>query len=119
MKVAILGASDRPERYAYKAMKRLESHGHENFLIHPSLPEIEGRQVFSTLSQVEESIDTIAMYVNPKISSGLVKELVSSKPRRIIFNPGSENREIYSELIESGIDVEEACVLVLLSTDQF
>ena len=119
MKVAILGASDKPERYAHKAMLRLEDHGHETFLVHPQLKEIGVRPVHPDLAALPEGIHTLAMYVNPRVSTDLVDDILKLSPKRVIFNPGAENRPIYSRLMDAGIHVEEACVLVLLSTDQF
>lgn len=119
MKVAILGASDRPERYANKAMKSLEANGHETYLVNPSLNRVDERPVYDKLDDVNEDIHTLAMYVNPRISAGLAQDIVRLRPKRVIFNPGSENRELYPLLAENDIKVEEACVLVLLNTGAF
>lgn len=119
MKVAILGASDKPNRYAHRAMLRLEAHGHQTFLVNPNLDEVEGRPVYKDLASIPEKIHTIAMYVNSAISTSLEKDIKDLQAKRIIFNPGSENRSLYPSLSESGTNVEEACVLVLLNTDQF
>ena len=118
MNVAILGASDSPIRYSYKAMCLLEEHGHSTVLIHPRLTEIEGRTVHASLSEVN-SIDTLAMYVNPQISGKLVDEVKSLAPKRVIFNPGSENPSIYPDLEKVGIKVVQGCVLVMLNTGTF
>lgn len=121
MNVAILGASDRPERYAYKAMKRLEEEGHKVFLVNPKLKEkeVEGHKVFPSLIDLPEKIHTLTMYVGPAISKNLLEDLCSLKAKRIIFNPGAENRELYEDIRSVGSRVEEACTLVLLNTDQF
>ncbi len=118
-KVAILGASPKPERYAYMAFKMLQEYGHETFLVHPSLEKVEDKKVYKNLSQVPQPIDTLTMYVGPQISSGLVSEIRKLKPRRIIFNPGSENDEIVKALSDTDIQMTEACTLVLLRTGQY
>lgn len=118
-KVIILGASDCVDRYSYKAMKMLEEHGHETVLVHPKLSEIEGREVFSSLSKLKGKYDTLTVYVNSKISTQLKEEILNLNVGRIIFNPGSENDLLESELHKNNISTERACTLVLLSTDQF
>lgn len=119
MNVAILGASDVASRYSYKAMKLLEEHGHSTKLVHPRLKEIDGQKVFSSLNEIGEKIDTLAIYVNSGISSKLVDDIKSLGPKRVIFNPGAENSEIYQELKDSGIRVVSGCVLVMLNTGTF
>lgn len=119
MKTAILGASDKPERFAYKAMKRLESAGHETYLVNPNLEEVEGAKVFPALGDVPEKVDTLAMYVGAGISSKLENDILKLSPRRVIFNPGAENRELASRLDRQGIKAVEGCVLVMLNTGQF
>lgn len=118
-RVIILGASDKPERYAHQAQQLLARHGHEVIPVHPRLSEIEGTPVVADLSQVVGPVDTVTMYVGPAISNGLVEKLIALKPRRVIFNPGSENPALSVHLQAAGIAVEEACTLVLLHTGQF
>ena len=119
MKVAILGASNKPERYSYKAWKSLQQHGHEVVPINPGLESIEGMKVVRNLEDVVEKIDTLTMYVGSEISSKLTEKIVRLAPRRVIFNPGAENPGLASELSEKGIEVLDACTLVLLKTNQF
>ena len=66
-----------------------------------------------------EGIDTITLYIGPRHQGEWMDYLISLKPRRIIFNPGTENEEFEQKAREAGIEVEEACTLVLLSTGQF
>lgn len=117
-RVLILGASDKPERYSYKAFKLLKDHGHEPVLLSPRLEELEGHTVYKNIGDVS-SIDSVTVYVNPRISSGMKEDILKLKPRRVIFNPGSENPELMSDLEKEGIEVEPACTLVLLNTGQF
>jgi predicted CoA-binding protein len=119
MKTLIIGASDKPDRYANKAMHMLEHHGHEVLLVHPALKVIEGHKVFPGPDAVTEPVHTITMYVNPSISDGMEAALKRIHPERVIFNPGSENPRLARILRADGIAVEEACTLVLLQTNQF
>ncbi|MBB5040268.1 CoA-binding protein [Prosthecobacter dejongeii] len=118
-RVVILGASDKPDRYAHKAMTALLQHGHEVVLVHPRLKEIEGRPVLGDMGAVTGAVDTVTMYVGPAISAGLADKLVALKPKRVIFNPGSENPDLQDKLQAAGIRPEEACTLVLLATGQY
>lgn len=118
-RVVVLGASDKPERYAHRAMRMLREHGHEVVLVHPRLVEIEGQPVLNDLSAITEPVDTVTMYVGPDASNAIAEKLIALRPRRVIFNPGSENPGLQKRLADSGARVEEACTLVLLSTGQF
>lgn len=121
-KVAILGASTNPDRYSYKALKKLQNYDQIPFPINPKLSEVEGVKCFASiedLSKDQKEIDTLTLYVNPGLSSPLLDQMIKLRPKRIIFNPGSENSALYEELEQNGIEVLEACTLVLLSTDQF
>lgn len=119
MRVVILGASDKPERYSFKAFKMLQEYGHSPVLVSPTLKSLEGLQVFSDLAEVTGKVDTLTVYVNPGISSQLQEKILSLKPARVVFNPGSENIDLMKALDLAGIPVLEACTLVLLRTGQF
>jgi predicted CoA-binding protein len=118
-RVVIVGASDKPDRYSHKAQLLLSQHGHKVVPVHPRLETIEGVPVVADLSQVTGQVDTVTMYVGAAISKGLAEKLIAVKPRRVIFNPGAENPELQEKLTAAGIDVEEACTLVMLRTGQF
>lgn len=117
--VVILGASANPERYAYLAKNLLTEFGHNVFLVNPNITEIEGEKVYSTLLDIEQSIDTLTIYVNKNVSDELKNQIVKLAPKRVIFNPGSENPALYNVLKQNEIAFEEACTLVLLRTGQF
>ncbi len=114
----VLGASDKQDRYSYKALMLLNEHGFNVIPIHPKLKTIENIPVRESLDKVTEKIDTITMYVGPEISKTLVLDFVRIKPKRMIFNPGAENPPIYTALKDAGINVIEACTLVMLKTGQ-
>ena len=117
--VLIIGASNKPERYSYKAMKLLGEYGHKSILLHPNLENIEGRPVLHEMSEIDEPIDTVTLYINPKILGDYITPIKELSPKRVIFNPGTENDQVKSELEASGILCEYACTLVLLRTEQF
>jgi predicted CoA-binding protein len=120
--VAVLGASSDTSRYAYKAMEMLEQYGHKPIPVHPREEEVRGHKVVKDLGQLAQSrqkVDTITVYVNSAISDKYENEFVQVHPRRVIFNPGAENAKLEKVLRENGIEVENACTLVLLRTSQF
>ena len=120
--VAVLGASSDTTRYSYKAMQLLKDYGHTPIPIHPRETEVLGYKVIPEIKELVKQgkkIDTVTMYVNPALSTKYQQDLIDLKPKRVIFNPGSENPLLEKALSAHGILVEEACTLVLLRTDQF
>lgn len=119
MNVAILGASDKIDRFSNIAFHSLKKAGHQVFPVSPNFKSLEGTPVFETLNSITAPIDTVTMYVGPKLSSQLVGDIVALKPRRVVFNPGSENSQIEEALTQAGIKVVKACTLVLLDAGRF
>jgi predicted CoA-binding protein len=121
MRVLIVGASPKPERYAYRALQQLQQFGHEPILYNPSpaVSTIESLPVYHTFADLPEGIDTITLYVGSARIDEMVSELVALKPRRIIANPGTENQKLAQAAQEAGIDYLEACTLIMLQTEQF
>lgn len=117
--VAVLGASSNPDRYSYKAVKLLTEMGHRVFPVHPSGRPIDGIACYHTLADIGEQINTITVYLSEKNSAPVVEQIIECKPRRVILNPGAESDLLTRRCEESGIEVQEACTLVLLRTGQF
>lgn len=117
-KVAILGASPKADRYAYKAFKMLQEYGHTPLPVNPAFENIEGVAVSKTLDELQ-NVDTVTLYMNPQRLTEQVERIIRLKPRRVIFNPGTESKEIEQKLEGAGIQTMEACTLVLLRTNQF
>lgn len=117
--VVILGASENPDRYSYKALKMLQQYGYTPLLVNPGLTAVEGIKVLASLSEISDKIDTLTMYVSPQRSSPLVDQILALRPNRVIFNPGSENPDLEETLKAQGIEVVEGCTLVMLRTNQF
>ena len=114
----VIGASENPERYSYKAIHMLRNHGHEVWAYGLKKGVVAGVEIMTEMNPV--SIDTVTMYVGPQNQDEILKKYIDTlHPRRVIFNPGTENRSFQSELEEKGILVEEACTLVLLQTGQY
>jgi predicted CoA-binding protein len=117
--VAVLGASPNEERYSFKAVRMLKEHGFQPIPVHPRGHTVDGVEGLKSLSDIDKNVDTLTLYVNSMISSQKLDEILALKPRRVIFNPGAENGDLERKLIDAGIEVVEACTLVMLRTDQF
>lgn len=114
----IIGASNNPERYAYKAAERLLAHGHEIELSGIRPDTVFGHTI-DTEKKMYNQIDTVTLYIGPQRQPEYYDYILSLKPQRVIFNPGTENSEFEMLLTKNGIEAEEACTLVLLGTNQF
>lgn len=119
MLVAILGASSNPSRYAYLASQRLTAAGHRVFGVNPRLPAVRDVEVVAEISLLPPAIHTLTLYVEPQKSTGLAGAIAGYGFARVIFNPGSENPELAQQLRVEGVEVIEACTLVMLSTGAF
>lgn len=114
----VIGASEKPERFSNKAIRRLRQYGHpvEAIALRPG--EVEGVS-FKTGFPELKGIDTVTLYVGPPRQPQYYDYLLGLKPRRIIFNPGTENPEFSQKAREKGIEPVEKCTLVMLDTGQF
>lgn len=117
-KTLIIGASENPERYAHKASLALLKHGHEIVLLGTKPGEIYGVKILAGRPTLE-NIHTVTLYINPSRQSEYYDYILNLAPRRVIFNPGTENEEFYNMLNSKGIEALEACTLVLLSTNNY
>lgn len=117
-KTLVIGASENRNRYSNLAIKRLLNDNHEVVAIGRSNAKI-NEVLISTKLQHHDNIDTVTLYVNAKHQKEYYDYVISLKPRRVIFNPGTENPEFYKILKEHNIHFEVACTLTLLATNQY
>ncbi|UFH54433.1 CoA-binding protein [Spirosoma sp. KNUC1025] len=113
-KTLVVGATEKPGRYATLAAHSLLRHGHAIELLGLREGKIDGHPIQTGKPELD-GIDTVTMYVGPRNQSGLYDYIKSLKPRRVIFNPGAENPEFEQQLQQEGIEPIEACTLVMLS----
>jgi len=118
-RVAILGASPKPDRYSLKALELLREYGHCPLPINPAYDDILGEKCYPKISTVPGPINTITIYLREALSTPLIGEIIDAKPRRLIMNPGAENPVLAARATKAGVEVVEACTLVLLRTGQF
>ncbi len=117
--VAVIGASPKQERYSNKAIRLLAEYNHNPIPIAPKHEEIEGRKVYQSLEDIPEKIDTVTLYLGPARQKSIISDIVKLAPKRVVFNPGTENKAVYKQFKKANIDVVEACTLVLLKTNQY
>lgn len=117
--VAVLGASPRPQRYSNRAVRMLREYGHQPIPINPGFEEILGEKCYPKISEAPQPLDTVTMYVGKQRSDPLIEEIIAAKPRRIIMNPGAENDDLSARAQKAGIEVIEACTLVMLQVGNF
>lgn len=118
MKTLIIGASDKPERYAYRALKLLLAKGQDVYAIARREMNIAGVKVYKEKKHFDD-VHTITLYISARFQPEYYDYILLLKPKRVIFNPGTENPELYTLLNKNGIDYQTACTLVMLHTNQY
>ncbi len=117
-KTLIIGASPDESRYAYKAAHLLKRFNHDIVNVGIKKGEVAG-VVIEKPGKIYDDIDTITLYIGPDLQAQYHDYILQTKPKRVIFNPGTENAELETLLEQQGIETVEACTLVLLSTGQY
>ena len=117
-KTLVLGASLNPGRYSNIAIERLVRYRHPVEAVGLRKGTVAGVEI-STEKENFEDIDTVTLYLNPARQVEYYNYIISLKPKRVIFNPGTENPELYKLLRKNNIETEVACTLVLLGTNQY
>lgn len=114
----VLGASENPSRYSYLAIQKLLSKGHQVIAVGKKAGRVDSVPIITEIP-LGTPIDTVTLYLNPTHQQQYIDTLLKLKPRRIIFNPGTENPEFMKKAMDEGIYVEPACTLVMLSSGTF
>jgi predicted CoA-binding protein len=117
-KTLVLGASLKSERYSHKAITMLVEKGHSVIAIGPNRGEVAGIAI-RTKNIPLANINTVTLYLNATRQKEYYNYILETKPKRVIFNPGTENQEFYQLLQQNKISIEIACTLVLLATNQY
>ena len=114
----VIGASLKPERYSNIAIKRLRSYKHKVYAFGLKSGTVEDVVIDTELMPYKD-IDTVTLYLNPQRQESYYNYIIGLNPKRVIFNPGTENPEFYNLLKQNNIEFEVACTLVLLATNQY
>lgn len=118
MKTLVLGASLKPNRYSNMAIVKLKQFQIETVALGLKSGMAEN-VLIETEKKIFDKIHTVTLYLNPKRQEEYYDYIIGLNPKRVIFNPGTENPELYKLLDEHHIQYEIACTLVLLSTNQY
>ena len=118
MKTLVLGASHNPARYSYSAVKMLQEYGHEVVALGRRAREVEDWEILSGTPDIPD-LNTVTMYMNAHNQRDFQDYILRLNPRRVIFNPGAENPELSAKLKGKGVEVLDACTLVMLRTNQY
>lgn len=114
----VLGASENPSRYSNIAINRLRDYKQDVVAIGKRKGKVNDVEIM-TEHPIMDDIDTITLYLNPANQVPYYDYIMSLKPRRVIFNPGTENDDLERKLVQKGVVTQEACTLVMLSTGQY
>lgn len=114
----VIGATSSPEKYGYKATVSLNRHGHKVYPVDLRAGKVEDIEVQEGKPDIK-NVDTVTLYVGPKNQEMWQDYIFSLKPKRIIFNPGTENPVLEKAAQEKGIETVEACTLVMLSIGNY
>lgn len=114
----VIGASENAERYANRAIKALLQKGHEVIALGKQKGKVESVEI-KTEVFTDLEVDTVTLYINPRHQKHYTAFLIELHPKRVIFNPGTENPELQNRLEKNGIETLNACTLVLLATNQY
>lgn len=117
-KTLIIGASLNANRYSNRAITNLVAHQHPTVALGLKEGTVAGVTIKTGMPNFE-AIDTVSLYLNPQRQKDYYNYIIALKPRRVIFNPGTENEEFMELLTKNDISFEIACTLVLLATNQF
>jgi predicted CoA-binding protein len=119
-KTVIIGATDNPARYAYLAARMLKEYNHEIVPLSIKKGEVLGTPILDLREKpAVQDVDTVTLYIGPPRQPEWYDYILSLKPRRIIFNPGTENDELEKLATDNGIETLEACTLVMLRSYQY
>jgi predicted CoA-binding protein len=119
-KTAIIGATPNQSRYAYLAANMLREYDHEIVPLGIKRGEVAGREILDIRKKPAiNGVDTVTLYIGPRHQPEWYNYILSLKPKRIIFNPGTENDEFEQLAEKNGIEALQACTLVLLRSHQY
>jgi uncharacterized protein len=118
MKTLVIGASPNPSKYSFKAVKLLKIMGYEVIPLGIRSGKIEDIEIM-TGKPLINSIHTVTLYIGIDKQADYYDYILSLKPKRIIFNPGTENDEFVKTAKSKGIKVDINCTLVMLNSGMY
>lgn len=117
--IIVLGASNKPHRYSYKAIKMLQEYGYHVVPVHPKIENIDGLVVKHSLHHIQTHVDTLTLYIGPQSIRPLIDDIIKLNPARVILNPGTESDELELALLHHEISFVKDCTLLMLEHGRF
>ncbi len=117
-KTVLLGASTNPSRYSFLAINKLLDYNHQVLAVGTRIGDVTDVPIIRSFPN-DKDIDTVTLYLNPQRQAEYVPYILELKPRRVIFNPGTENPAFAKQLQQNGVEVVVGCTLVMLSSNQY
>lgn len=115
----VLGASSKTTRYSKMAIELLQNKGEDVIAIGSKEAEVGDVKILSTLPDYVKQVHTVTIYLRPSLQKQYEKMILDLQPKRVIFNPGANNPELQNKLASVGIEVLNACTLVMIQTNQY
>lgn len=114
---AVVGATDKKDRFGYKIVKILAENNYNVYPVSPKLTELEGLKVYNSLSDIEDNIEVVDMVVNPKIGKDIMKEINKLDIKNVWLQPGTRSDEIREYADKHDINIVESCIYATLKKD--
>lgn len=118
-KTLVIGASENPARYANKAIRMLRDYGNEVYALGNRIGKITDTEIHKDWPEIKD-FHSVTLYIGPaRQSDEIMDNIIGLKPKRVIFNPGTENPEFYQRLQSAAIEVVRDCTLVMLQDERY
>lgn len=114
---AVVGATDKKDRFGYKIVKILAENNYNVYPVSPKLTELEGLKAYDSLSDIEDNIEVVDMVVNPKIGKDIMKEINKLDIKNVWLQPGTRSDEIREYANKHDINIVESCIYATLKKD--
>ena len=113
-KWAVVGATDKRERYGYKIVKILKEHGYDVFPVNPKLDQVAGLKCFASLAEIPEQIEVVDLVVNPKTGLKVMSDVIKLGIEYVWLQPGARSDELKDFASKNGVNIIEDCIYARL-----
>jgi uncharacterized protein len=110
--IIIVGASNKRDRYANKAVRAYRDSGWTVYPVHPTEREVEGIPCAPTIAEVKGRARTLSLYVPPAVGLGIIDQAPVRGVREVYVNPGSGSPELVRKILALGMEPIEACSII-------
>ncbi len=119
-KTVIIGATTNKGRYAFMAAERLKGANIDFVPIGIKKGEVFGKSILPIREKpMVSDVHTVTMYIGSQNQHEWYNYILSLKPQRILFNPGTENEAFQNMARQQNVEVVEGCTLVMLGVGTY